>query len=144
MFSSLKSMTIYNAIIIDDYAQQGGRIVQWQTACPRTKKSAVQASAMASCCGGVTPAVHISIMLLRPGKWERNAQQKQQTNVLICLLFSVSSTIFTLVIILLNLAAPINNKDTCYSLCDRVVRGFLPCYNSFMSLSVESLHRIPL
>ena len=29
-----------------------GRIAQWQNACPRAKKSAVQASATASCCGG--------------------------------------------------------------------------------------------
>ena len=32
--------------------KMGGRIAQWWTAYPKTKKSAVQASAMASCCGG--------------------------------------------------------------------------------------------
>ena len=31
--------------------QTGGRIAQWYSACPKTKKSAVQASATASCCG---------------------------------------------------------------------------------------------
>ena len=30
----------------------GGRVAQWQGACPRTKKSAVQASTTASCCEG--------------------------------------------------------------------------------------------
>ena len=52
--------------------QSTGRIAQWQSACLR---SAVQASATASCCGRelftyiyIAPAGHISIMLLRPVK----------------------------------------------------------------------------
>ena len=54
---------------------QGGRIVQWQSACPKTRKSAVQVFTTASCCGGelftyihLASAAHISIMLLRPVK----------------------------------------------------------------------------
>ena len=31
---------------------QDGRIAQWQSACPRTKKSVVRASTTAPCCGG--------------------------------------------------------------------------------------------
>ena len=30
----------------------GGKIAQWWSACPRAKKSVVQASATTSCCGG--------------------------------------------------------------------------------------------
>ena len=63
-----------------------GKIAQWQSACSRTKKSAVQVSATASCCGGEL-FTYIQLMLLilasrycSPLNRERNAQQKQ-TNV---------------------------------------------------------------
>ena len=44
--------TTYYRTSSDDRVQKGGRIARWWTAWPRTKMSAVQVSATASCCGG--------------------------------------------------------------------------------------------
>ena len=58
----------------------GSRVTHWQSACLRTKRSAVQASATAPCCGGELFTYIQLLLLLRPVKRERNSQQKQQTN----------------------------------------------------------------
>ena len=65
-----------------------GRVVQWQSACPRTKRSAVQPSATTSCCEGEL-FTYIQLLLLilascyrrGPLNRERNAQQKQTDKI---------------------------------------------------------------
>ena len=58
------------------------KVAQWQRACPRTEKSAVQVTTTASCCVGelftyIQLLLLISIMLLRPVKQAANSQEKQ-------------------------------------------------------------------
>ena len=45
------------------YNYKCGRIAQWQSACPRTKKSTVQASATTSCCEGEL-FIYIQLLLV--------------------------------------------------------------------------------
>ena len=61
----------------------GGSIAQWQSACPRTKKSAVQASATAPCYGGeLFIYIYPLLLILAPRQIEsamRSRNNKKQT-----------------------------------------------------------------